>query len=235
MNFTDKLWVEKWVNEYYPPIVQDYEKKGMVVGTDKEPDASLCLASFAEAMGSKFKEGMKVLDYGCGSARFANFLSLRLKDFQYFGLERKESNWGVLCVNKAIELFDGDSRVNVGYVNTKLEEKALETCDTVLLLSVFTHTTIEETEKILVKLLPIVNRGGNIVFSVIFADEYKLIGNAYGFVDNYNITYNTKKQIKDLKNKLNINICLIDTLVSDGITLSPNNGVIHSIYQITKI
>jgi len=225
MTFDNVLWLNKWASEFYPPIIQDYEKKGIIVGTDPEPKASLCLASFAEAMGEKYKEGMKILDYGCGSARFANFLSKRLLKFHYIGLEREESSWGVNCIEKAKELFGHDSRVEVGYTDTDLDKKAIETCDTVLLLSVFTHTTIEETERILKKLLPIVERGGNIVFSVIFGNDYKLRGYAYGFTDNYNITYNTKEQIEELKNKLNVNMNLVETF---------DAGVLHSIYQITK-
>ena len=94
MEFNSDLWIKKWVVEYYSPIVLEYDKKGIIVGTDPEPRVSLCLASFAEAMGDKYKEGMRVLDYGCGSARFSNFLSKRLKEFYYIGLERMESDWG---------------------------------------------------------------------------------------------------------------------------------------------
>jgi SAM-dependent methyltransferase len=225
MKFTDDLWIHKWSKEPYTPIVSDY--KGIIVGTDKEPDASLCMASFANAIGDKYKEEMKILDYGCGSARFCNFLSKRLKNFHYIGLERFESEWGRICINKAIELFKHDSRGEVGYINRELDKKAIETCEIVFLLSVFTHTTIEKTEEILIKLLPIIERNGNIVFSMIHGNDYNLIREmAYGFKDNYHITYNTKEQVEILKNKLNININLIDTFNAQS--------VVHSIYKISK-
>lgn len=225
MKFNDELWIKKWEITPYDPIIENYDQKGIIVGTDQEPKASLCMASFANAMGDFYKEGMKILDYGCGSARFANFLSQRLQNFSYIGLERKESDWGVSCINKAKELFENDPRVNVGYVGSDIDNMAIETCEVVLLLSVFTHTTIEETEIILKKLLPIVDRGGCVIFSVIFGNKYELRGSAYGFLDNYNITYNTKQQIEDLKIKLKVKMDLIDTF---------NAGVIHSIYKMTK-
>lgn len=224
MILSDDLWINKWSKEYYAPIVSDseYALHGIIVGTDAEPSASICITSFINVMGDKYKEGMKILDYGCGSARVCNFLSKRLKDFHYIGLERFESDWGQTCIKRANELFGHDSRVEVGYTNTELDKKAIDTCETVLLLSVFTHTTIETTEIILIKLLPIVERGGNIVFSMIHGNEYRLVGNAYGFTDNFNVTYTTKEQVENLKNKLNVNIDFIDNYYS------------HSIYRVTK-
>ena len=224
MKFTDKLWIDVWSKEKYPPIVENYN--GIIVGTDDEPAASLCIASFINAMGDKYKEGMKILDYGCGSARVCNFLSKRLIDFNYIGLERVESDYCRNCINKAIELFKKDPRVEVGYIDTDLDRKAIATCDTVLLLSVFTHTTIEETERILIKLLPVIERGGNIVFSMIHGDSYKLgKDNTYGFKDNYRITYNTIQQVDELKTKLRVNIDLIDTF---------DTNALHTIYRVSK-
>jgi len=223
MKFTDELWLNVWNKEPYPPIVSNYN--GIIVGTDPEPMASLCIASFINAMGDEYKEGMKILDYGCGSARVANFLSKRLKNFNYIGLERIESDWGQTCINKAIELFGNDPRVEIGYINTELDEKSINISNTVLLLSVFTHTTIETTEEIIIKLLPIVERGGDIVFSMIHGDNYVLKGSAYGFENNFQITYNTREQVSVLATKLNVNIDLIDTFDTD---------IRHWIYRIYK-
>jgi 2-polyprenyl-3-methyl-5-hydroxy-6-metoxy-1,4-benzoquinol methylase len=224
MKITDELWVDTWSVLKYPPIVEEYESKGIIVGSDEEPLASVCMSSFAYAMESDYKEGMKILDYGCGSARFSNFLSMRLKDFTYIGLERNTSNYTKECIDKANELFSHDPRVRVGYTESELENEAIEIADTVLLLSVFTHTTIEETYRIIEKLLPIVKRGGSIVFSMIHGPKYQLIGNAYGFDDNYSITYNTKKQVSQISDTFNVSVRLID--------MYDAGGILHSIYSI---
>jgi G:T-mismatch repair DNA endonuclease (very short patch repair protein) len=34
-------------------------------------------------MGEYFKENMKILDYGCGPGQFCNFMSSKLKNFEY--------------------------------------------------------------------------------------------------------------------------------------------------------
>ena len=227
MKITDKEWLDNWAILKFPPIVEDYESKGIIVGSDEEPLASVCMASFAKVMGHNYREGMKVLDYGCGSARFSNFLSMRLKDFTYIGLERNISDYTKECIDKANELFSHDPRVRVGYTESELENEAIEIADTVLLLSVFTHTNIEETYRIVEKLLPITKRGGSIVFSMIHEPEYALIGNAYGFNDNYSITYNTTKQVKELAKAFNVSIKLIDTYDA--------GGILHSIYAIRSI
>jgi SAM-dependent methyltransferase len=226
MNFNDELWLNKWRIEKYTPIVENYEKKGIIVGTDDEPRASLCIASFINAMGEKYKEGMKIMDLGCGSARVSNFLSKRLKNFHYIGIEKSKSTYTESCINKAIELFGNDDRIELGFTDSELEKKAIETSDVVLLLSVFTHTTIEATEEILIKIMPIVKRGGYVVFSMIHGNEYKLSnGNAYDFFDNYKVTFNTTQQVEKLKTKLNVNIDLIDTF---------DANILHSIYRVSK-
>jgi 2-polyprenyl-3-methyl-5-hydroxy-6-metoxy-1,4-benzoquinol methylase len=222
----DDLWINKWSIEKYSPIVEKYN--GIIVGTDNEPRASLCMASFSEAMGEYFKEKMNILDYGCGGGRYCNFLSKRLKDFNYVGIEKYGSNYTDSCINESIKFFGEDSRVKFGYTNSELEKKAMDNCEIVLLLSVFTHTTIETTSNILEKLKPIVDRGGIIIFSMILADEYSLVGEAYGFDDNYTITYNTKDQIEDLKNKLKVKINLIGDFNTD-------ENILHSIYRVEKL
>lgn len=226
MKITDDTWLESWSITKFPPIVEDYESKGIIVGSDDEPLASVCMASFASVMLHHYGEGMKILDYGCGSARFSNFLSMRLKDFKYFGLERNTSDYTVSCISKAIELFGHDDRVHVGFTESKLEEKAIRESDTVLLLSVFTHTTIEETYRIIKKLLPIVEKGGSIVFSMIHGETYAVLGQAYGHIDNFHITYNTIEQVKDIQSYFNVDITLLDTYDA--------RGILHSIYRIDK-
>jgi hypothetical protein len=47
------------------------------------------LSSLTEAMKDAFCEEMKIIDYGCGIGRYANFINSRISKFLYIGLEKK--------------------------------------------------------------------------------------------------------------------------------------------------
>jgi len=227
MLVTSPEWINEWSVEKYEPITKDWKAIGH--GTDEEPAQSLSHSTFALAMRDKYCEGMKILDYGCGTGRYANFLSKRLKDFQYIGLEKAGSiqGWGEISVRDGLINAAQDPRFTLGFTETTLEEKAINDSDVVLLCSVFTHTTIEETHRIVKKLLPLVERGGRVVFSMIHADQYSLNGSLYGFDECYQVTYNTVEQIDEMRYKFNVNIKLEEKFMA-------NWGYLHSIYSITK-
>jgi hypothetical protein len=213
MKDTDILWIDKWSKELYDSIGEVSSKEGMPV----------CFASFAQAMGTKFEEGVTILDYGCGPARFFNFMSKRLKNFMYYGIE-PDSAYGINCINNIRNFYKKDKRISVGLIGTDVEQEALEQVDIVLLCSIFTHITIEQTKEVLYKLYPIVNRGGIIVFSMILGDEYKVCeGNAYSMQNTYSIVYNTIKQIQELNTIYNIKL--------EDEWMSPR-GHLHKIYKI---
>ena len=191
-------WLANWSAEKYQPISKNWFSVGH--GTDEEPAQSLLLSAFSSAMKEKYGEGMKILDYGCGSGRYANFLSKRIENFQYIGLEKQGSEhfWGEASIRDGLINAGHDERVRLGFTESLLEKRAIEESNVVLLLSIFTHTTIEETHRIISKLLPIVDRGGKIIFSIIIGDSYQLQGNLYGFQDSYQVTSNTNEQINEL-------------------------------------
>ena len=220
-------WTNIWSIENYQPIAETWVSVGH--GTDEEPAQSLLLSAFSSAMREKYGEGMKILDYGCGTGRYANFLSKRLKDFQYIGLEKANSTqaWGEISVRDGLINAGHDDRFRLGFTESMLETKAIDECNVVLLLSVFTHTTIEETYRIILKLLPIVNRGGKIVFSMILGDSYQLQGNLYGHKDSFQVTYNTITQVNEIAEKFNVNINLEREFEA-------NWGYVHSIFSIEK-
>lgn len=214
MKTSDSLWQDTWSKEKYEPISHFYVSYGF--GTDKEPDASVCMASFANAMGNKFKEKMVLLDYGCGSARFCNFMSKRLKDFSYYGIEKPggEKN-GEKAIEYARMCFGYDKRITLGLIGDEVEKEAIEKAEVVLLLSIFTHLTVEEMNAIMDKLLPIIQRGGSIVFSAFIRDEYSVgKGGGYGFADCYSAVYFTKEQFKEMEKRLGIRIAEIDTFIT---------------------
>ncbi len=211
MQIDDPLWKDVWSKEKYEPISGTYKSRGF--GTDREPESSVCMASFANAMGDKFKEGMVLLDYGCGSGRFCNFMSKRLKDFSYYGVERLGSSikWGENAISFAREYFGGDPRVSLGFIGDKIEREAIDKADVVLLLSIFTHVPLEETNEIMDKLMPIINKGGSVIFSMFIENNYQCVSlnpviRSYGFENFYFKVNYTERQIKDIAKRLNIKI-----------------------------
>jgi SAM-dependent methyltransferase len=210
MRLTDPLWTGKWSKNRFSPPIDDFsaaiqrhaEARGFgQFGTDEEPGSSLWLASLSEAVADSFREGMAVLDYGCGAGRYAQFLRQRLAHFTYFGLEKPGSNFGhgEKSVAVAEELFRGDGRVSFGLIGGPLEARALARADVVVLGSIFTHVDFSELRHVLSKLQPIVARGGRVVFSIFIADTHHLEQpGAYGFADCYGRAWFTTEQLQRL-------------------------------------
>lgn len=129
------------------------------------------MATFASAIGAHFQEGMTLLDIGCGSSRFANFMSYHLKTFRYFGVETKESisNW-----QRLHEFMQRDPRISIGEINSDLEREAFEKATVVLALSVYTHLEPVEFKLALRSWQPILERGGRVVLSLFLGDDDEL-------------------------------------------------------------
>src|SRR5438105_3164612 len=146
MKLNDTLWTEKWKQNLFTRIVEGPINGGC--GCEDEPLSSLWCAALAEAMGDRYGEGMKILDYGCGYARFFNFLTGRLKDFTYYGLEAPDSatGHGQRCIHFAKTSFGADRRGKFGFVGSELETEALREVDVILLGSIFTHLSFETFE-----------------------------------------------------------------------------------------
>ena len=231
MKITDNLWKNVWSIEKYKPISDKYRSRGF--STDLEPESSVCMASFANAMGNKFKEGVVLFDYGCGSARFCNFMSKRLDNFFYYGVEKLGSldNWGEKAIAYAQSHFGKDNRIKLGFIGDDVEKEAINNAEVALLLSIFTHTDIKEMNSIMDKLMPIILRGGSVIFSVFIRDTYRCINNlAYGFERCYAKTEYNQKQINEISERLNINIDKIDTLESP----SGHKDKDHTIFKAHK-
>lgn len=169
MNATDCVWIAKWSVDRFPPIVP--EQNLMYYGTPTEPESSLWCASLSEPIGKRFKEGLRVLDYGCGCGRYANFLSRKLRTFTYYGPDVRNE---VGSIDQCLQTFGNDKRVRFDYVDTELAAEAIASAQVAILGSVFTHLLWNRFEEICIKLMPVVQRGGIIVFSAYIANNYTI-------------------------------------------------------------
>jgi SAM-dependent methyltransferase len=213
MQLTDPLWIDKWSKTQFTPRPHDFSaairkyaegKDECLFGSDEEPGSSLWLASLSEAMGESFREGMTVLDYGCGAGRYAHFLRQRLKAFRYFGLEKpgSTSKHGEKSVKIARKLFRWAPRIRFDLIGSRLESDAIARAEVVVLGSVFTHVDLDELQLILSKLRPVVERGGKVVFSIFIADAYRLEDKgAYGLENCYGRVWFTAEQLQGLCDK----------------------------------
>jgi hypothetical protein len=177
----------------------------LTYGTDDEPGSSFRMATLSSAMRRAFCDGMQVLDYGCGAARYAHFLRQRLDQFTYFGLERPGSlvKRGERSIDAANAIFGDDDRIHVELIGSSLEAVAIERANIALLASVFTHVDPSEMRHILTKLMPIVLRGGQIVFTIFLADGHRLEDpGMYGFDDCYGRSFFTTRQLTSVANAL---------------------------------
>lgn len=117
-------------------------------------------------------EHISILDYGCGYGRLSNYLSEKLNNFSYFGLEPNYAG-GPQHIGDALKYFN-DPRNRFGFIGTELEQEALEKCNLIVLGSVFTHLNYNTIKLILSKFKPIANDNVNIIASIFFDKEYSL-------------------------------------------------------------
>jgi predicted RNA methylase len=224
-----KHWEDYWVNTKNKPLC---EKPSVNVygGTNYEPLASIGMSCFTDVIKDKFKEGFTIVDYGCGAGILSNFISERLSDFTYYGLE-PATGWGPSRISLGRETFK-DPRVNFGLIENDYDNIIKNNkIDAVILISVFTHLTIEDTYKVLDSLLNLFtyNQNASIVFSC-FTENTPKLGHLQ---TNINSNYYSESYIKledlqtycDIK-KLNLRKHM------DFIAMG---GFNHEIFEITKL
>ena len=239
MQLTDRAWIETWSKVRFGPAAEEYagrilELAGTIdfsaFGTGKEPGSSLWLASLSSAMGARFRDGMTVLDYGCGAGRYAQFLRERLASFAYVGVEKPHgaTRHGERSIEAASRIFRDDGRVAFGLIGDPVEADGIARADIAVLGSVFTHVDFDELRRILAKLRPIVERGGSIVFSIFIDDGYRLEGpGAYGFPDCYGRAWFTRDQLRRACDAIGCHAAEAETFVAQEINL-------HRIFASTR-
>jgi cyclopropane fatty-acyl-phospholipid synthase-like methyltransferase len=122
-----------------------------------------CMAMFSDAMQDSFREGMKILDFGCGVGRYAIFMSYHLKEFRYLGtdISIQLERWRGEC-----DQMSRDQRVRFAKIFTEEEEKAIRSASVILALSVYTHLDHGEFEKAIARFKPSIVNGCVFVFSL---------------------------------------------------------------------
>lgn len=170
MNNEHQHWNEYWSSTKNTPIYKNPPAE-VYGGTNYEPLASIGMSCFVDAIKEDFVEGFKIIDYGCGAGILANFISERLTDFTYFGLE-PSTGWGPSRLETGRNYLN-DPRVSFDFVDNY--EKIIQntSIDSVVLISVFTHLTIQDTLEILENLIQIFkyNKKASIVFSCFTSEE----------------------------------------------------------------
>ena len=199
------------------------------VGSDQEPYSTTWCEALSHGLGEKFKEGMWVIDWGCGYGRYYNWLEAVLEDFFYYGFEPRGKNNGDLLIKFCRKTFElAHEPCLFEFIdNDEVVVNALLTCDAVILGSIFTHISIEAAHKLVQKFTPLLDRDGVVVFSVIIGDEYTLGEPAYEVEGSYHLVTHTEKQIEELAEK---NDC---TLTKTG-SFTTNHEQEHFIYRLQR-
>jgi SAM-dependent methyltransferase len=134
-------------------------------GTHIEPLASIGMSHFFYPIWDKFKNNIRVLDYGCGAGILCNYISGQLEDFSYIGLE-PDTEHGRERISLAKQYFN-DSRCEFGLIEHDLSNALKQKPDVIILISVFTHMVEQDIEIILNNLIKVFEYNPNceIVFS----------------------------------------------------------------------
>ncbi len=223
-----EIWELYWSNKKFNPIAID-PPKILYGGSNIEPLASIGMCCFLDASKSKFKEGFTILDYGCGAGILSNFISERLTDFTYYGLE-PNSQHGFDRIDLGKRYFN-DERVFFGFIDDDLDTCLNKKIDSVILISIFTHLLIDDIIIILDKIIKVFDKNPNcdIIFSCFIADAPKVENHQPNIWEKfYGVSYIKESDILEYCNKNNLNLNKHMSFIAQG-------GYIHEIYKINKV
>lgn len=184
-------------------------------------------ALIAAMIGDYMQEGVKVFDCGCGPGWLANMLSGNLKDFTYWGLE-PVGRYQDAVIRDAIQSLGHDPRVTFGHLGGELEQEALANADVVYLGSIFTHLSWACFVATMLKLKPVVDRGGLIVFDCFLSDGEQLnTPGSYGLKDCYGTSFLIEKKIEELCVAMGFDLEKVMGIMAHG-------GHFHYNFRVTK-
>ena len=187
-------------------IIEELRSKGWMYkgcGSDHEPYST----KWCESLDKGFIDSNYcIIDWGCGYGRFLNYiLTKKINKFKYYGFElHGEKNGDLLidfCKTHYLDVNNPNIIIKFGYVDdNKLLNEALKKCNTILLGSVFTHMSIDESLLFLKKFDDFIMNGGTIIFSLIIENNiYKLMGKgAYGISNGYACVFHSNTELRHL-------------------------------------
>lgn len=207
-----------WISQSHRPLAQNFRPSA--------PGNRYWYGCLLGALGHEYvTEGCVLLDYGCGNAPLAVFLSGKLEKFEYFGLEPEGS--------PHIESAPQHANIHVGYVGSQIEQEAIARADAAVLGSVFTHLEWKDSCAILDKLDPITKTGA-VAFSCFIADAESYASPdhyPYATVQTYHYAFITEGMIRDYAERNALRYEISRTFYS----LGSRNGaeVVHRFVRLT--
>lgn len=223
-----EIWDSFWSIKNNQPILTN-PPKSLYGGTYVEPLASMGMCCFLDPSRDKFKEGFSVLDYGCGAGILGNFISERLSDFNYYGLE-PNSPHGIERITLGKNYLN-DKKLFFGLIDNDLEYCLNQKIDSIILISVFTHLLIDDTIAILDNLIKVFDKNPdcNIVFSCFISEDNKTENYQPHIWDRfYGVSHIKESDLTEYCNKNNLKI-------NKHISFSAQGGYVHEIFKIEKV
>jgi 2-polyprenyl-3-methyl-5-hydroxy-6-metoxy-1,4-benzoquinol methylase len=220
-------WTNYWHSEITYPICKN-PPSILYGGTNQEPLASIGMSCFLDAVKTKFKENFSVIDYGCGAGILSNFISSRLHNFTYLGLEPRGEH-GIERINLG-KTHLNDSRVKFGFTD-EFSNINKNKVDAIILISVFTHLIFDDIKNILNDLLTVYEKNPNctIVFSCFIDDESHVKNHQPNIWERfYGESHITLVDLQTYCNEHGVNLEKHMEFIAQG-------GYIHQIFKITKI
>jgi SAM-dependent methyltransferase len=223
-----EIWNSFWSNKPIKPILEN-PPKVLYGGTNTEPLASMGMCCFLDPSRDKFTEGFSILDYGCGAGILSNFISERLSEFSYYGLE-PNSQHGLERITLAKSNFT-NKRLFFGLIDTDLEYCLNQKLDSIVLISVFTHLLIDDVTKILDNLIKVFDKNPDcdIVFSCFTAQEARVGSFQPHIWERFYATSHIKES--DLTKYCSNN----NLRINKHMSFSAQGGHVHEIFKIKKV